>query len=226
MAHFLINRHDNESSASKVKVLTSVTRITIGQDSKMTVNNVASVSRTKAMSFRSVKRKDSILQHRTDEKTSGMGCKVAVELEETMTRLGAEGDRQVPFHTRKMTRCVMNGTAPGPADQSPKTTSSMKSSKHSNNGLGFTEIFEELTTLSKNITRTLEGGDVDDDDDISDKTRRQDVSLPSVTACPTYSGGKVRSPNVTMADKIRSTRSLDAKLAAIRKNLEGTECRQ
>ncbi len=73
-------------SASKVRVLTSVTRITIGHDTKMTVEGQgretpargasASVSRSKAMSFRSVQRKESILKKRRiqeEEEEEDMG---------------------------------------------------------------------------------------------------------------------------------------------------------
>ena len=64
-----VSRNESDLSTSKVRVLTSVTRITIGHDSKMTVEgqgrgNNASISRSKAMSFRSVQRKESILQKR------------------------------------------------------------------------------------------------------------------------------------------------------------------
>ncbi len=88
MARFLVGRGDistaagGTASASKVRVLTSVTRITIGHDAKMTVTadggggqqtsvvvrngGGASVSRSKAMSFRSVQRKESILKRRRE----------------------------------------------------------------------------------------------------------------------------------------------------------------
>ncbi len=69
MAQFLAGRDDTTAalSPSKVRVLTSVTRITIGQDSRMTVHDGGdgrNVSRSKATSFRSVQRKESVLQRR------------------------------------------------------------------------------------------------------------------------------------------------------------------
>ena len=80
MSHYLASRSDatSASSASRVRVLTSVTRVTIGQDARMTVMNddkgcdgTTNVSRSKALSFRSVRRKESILLKRKREEGEG-----------------------------------------------------------------------------------------------------------------------------------------------------------
>ena len=148
MSHFLVSRNESELSASKVKVLTSVSRITISKDSMKVITEEVDdaldgskganaskkgKSRLSGQSFRSVKRKESLLRSRNDT------AEVERQINESVAKLNRDSSKLVPFLTRKMASNSTNASG-----------SKMQT------GFDFTEIFNQLSAISHDISRTME----------------------------------------------------------------------
>ena len=238
VANFLLSKNETTSlSVSKVRVLTSVSRISIGHDNKMTVitegQNISNtprtpVSRSKAMSFRSVqKNKNMLKRHRCEGD-------VDKRVEESVIKLAAQSSNTLPFHTRKMTKSLMNI---GGEEEEDRAKGELES-KTIATGLDFTELFDELSALSREITESLAQDEVEEYVELKDIAK--DISLRKMafknnnaalarTAVDVGEAEKLSklemTSNIGIAspERLRDIRTLDAKLAAIRSDLEGTE---
>ena len=157
------------------------------------------------MSFRSVQRKNSILRSRKEDDSNEK------KIEESILKLKDEANESLPFHTRKMTRTIMNGEG--------SQCSSLKNQTRP--GFDFTEIFDELSALSKDISKCLE-----DDDEKKEKivgSSKKDVSLRQMAFRNNAKTKDVGNPEIVgKSERLKDIRTLDAKLALIRDDLQGT----
>lgn len=220
MSHFLIARSESVISISKVKVLTSVSRISIGPDSKLTVltngeNRDGNSSRKKTMSFRSVQRKESILQRKV-ERTENK------EVNETIARYMVEAEENISQIVKKKDRL----------NKSQRNGSALVSKS----GYDFTEIFNELSALSHEISNCLEDKEENKFLEQIKSSTKKDVSLRQMAfknaaakqmPLQDLSNSSMKSmalgARIASPERLRDIKNLNAKLAAIRSDLEGTE---
>ncbi len=234
MAHFLAgqNATNYATSAGGVRVLTSISRITIGHDSKMTILEDGSKnnSNRRSTSFRSVSRSQSIRKEEASEDDDA-------EVNATLAKLRpTEQSGFFPFHTRKMTTSVMKGNSPATA-RTPTGAARPPSL-----GFDFTEIFDELSALS-HISRSLAADEESVDQQhhpmkdctnsgvslrhmalMRNAKRAEPLKAIENTAKKEKSLQQKPFPLVINSpERLRDIRTLDAKLAAIKSDLEGTE---
>lgn len=162
MSHYLVNKNESVLSASKVRVLTSVSRITISKESMVVKeesdqSKANNGSRLSGLSFRSVKRKESLLR------TRNIDSDVERCVNESLAKLKGDSSALIPFQTRKM----LNDTGLKPVKKS---------------GFDFTEIFDQLSALSQDIATTLEKDQnlVKSDPPKVKKSTHADVSLRQI----------------------------------------------
>jgi len=172
-------------------VLNSVTKITIGRDSRMTVvtennSNKRRISRAKSMSFRSV----NLDQHQRNNKAS---------VDVDMARLAREADlSMMPRRARQ------------------------REARSKSANFDFTQIFNELSNLSKEVSKRLE-----DDDAEEPKVKPNKSHSLRQTAVKNATIGSKQQPSsspvmlLRTPERLRDIRTLDAKLAAIKSDLDG-----
>jgi hypothetical protein len=138
------------------------------------------------------------------------------EVERSIRKLKSEANQSVPFRTRKMARKTLN-------DGTTSTSINVGGSK-----FDFTEIFDELSALSKDISKSLETDD--SETPVTKQSEAKDISLRHIAfmnnvkkASKESNAGHLVSSTKSSADRLQDIKNLDAKLAAIRSDLEGTE---